>query len=601
MAPSSYPPSFSEATVAGPSNVLRQDTRPIDNYYLPKIDVPEAFDTSNRPDEWKIEQGMAGHKLPILDQTGSDTIHIYPTHLPKRVKDEEAIKSVGDRDKVFARELEGWKGYVEWEKYPEKKAKAHKILTSQTFTPSPEYMFGPIPDTNPVLTGEDFKQWHHAIGGELASVPEDSWNTVLREKHPDMLHLLQFPYNGEPPKRLVTSKVITPNPLHFVRNHGGIPIIDKDKWNLTLDGLVNHPQTYTLEDLKDERKFPRMEKLVTMQCSGTRRIEQISLYGGQGDEVPQAPWAEGAIGTARYVGISLKKVIKDCGGLIKPAKHLEFYGAETYVKDLEVMNYVVSVPWSKVKANEVMLAWEMNGEPLPKIHGYPLRVVVLGYIGARSVKWLYRIKAIENPSRAPVQSREYLYFNQQVGKYNLRPTDGIQIQEMPVSSAIMSPITKQVVIHNGKIRCKGWAYSGGGRWPERVELSADGGFTWYDVPPEKLSKKGKWLWRTWEIDLPCDAEGWIEIVCRCWDNALNTQPLNVRAAWNWGLHVTHSAHRISVYSVNKTRPLTRKRLDKYDQLGIPLAPLTRYEIIQSQTPEEYEEYWRTHEPRDVDE
>ncbi|RWQ91987.1 sulfite oxidase [Paecilomyces variotii] len=580
MAPSSYPPSFSEATVA---------------------DVPEAFDTSNRPDEWKIEQGMAGHKLPILDQTGSDTIHIYPTHPPRRVKDEEAIKSVGDRDKVFARELEGWKGYVEWEKYPEKKAKAHKILTSQTFTPSPEYMFGPIPDTNPVLTGEDFKQWHHAIGGELASVPEDSWNTVLREKHPDMLHLLQFPYNGEPPKRLVTSKVITPNPLHFVRNHGGIPIIDKDKWNLTLDGLVSHPQTYTLEDLKDERKFPRMEKLVTMQCSGTRRIEQISLYGGQGDEVPQAPWAEGAIGTARYVGISLKKVIKDCGGLIKPAKHLEFYGAETYVKDLEVMNYVVSVPWSKVKANEVMLAWEMNGEPLPKIHGYPLRVVVLGYIGARSVKWLYRIKAIENPSRAPVQSREYLYFNQQVGKYNLRPTDGIQIQEMPVSSAIMSPITKQVVIHNGKIRCKGWAYSGGGRWPERVELSADGGFTWYDVPPEKLSKKGKWLWRTWEIDLPCDAEGWIEIVCRCWDNALNTQPLNVRAAWNWGLHVTHSAHRISVYSVNKSRPLTRKRLDKYDQLGIPLAPLTRYEIIQSQTPEEYEEYWRTHEPRDVDE
>lgn len=91
---------------------MRQDTRPIDNYYLPKIDVPEAFDTSNRPDEWKIEQGMAGHKLPILDQTGSDTIHIYPTHPPKRVKDEEAIKSVGDRDKVFARELEGWKGYV---------------------------------------------------------------------------------------------------------------------------------------------------------------------------------------------------------------------------------------------------------------------------------------------------------------------------------------------------------------------------------------------------------------------------------------------------------------------------------------------------------
>lgn len=490
--------------------------------------------------------------------------------------------------------------YVEWENYPEKKEKAHKILTSQTFPPCPDFNFGPIPGTNPVLPGDDFKAWHAALGGELTSVADDSWRTVLREKHSDMLHLLQFPYNGEPPKRLVTSKVITPNPLHFVRNHGGIPIIEKDKWDLTLDGLVQHPQRYTLNDLMDASKFPRMEKTVTIQCSGTRRIEQIALYGGQGDEVPQAPWAEGAIGTARYVGISLKKVIKDCGGLISPAKHLELYGVDTYVKDLEVCNYVVSVPWSKVKANEVMLAWEMNGEPLPKIHGYPLRVLVFGYIGARSVKWLYRIKAIKNPSLAPVQSREYLYFNQQVGKYNQRPTDGIQIQEMPVSSAIMSPWTKQAIVHVGKIRCKGWAYSGGGRWPERVELSADGGFTWYEVPPGNLSKKGKWAWRTWEYDLPCEVEGWIEIVCRCWDNSLNTQPLNIRAAWNWGLHVTSSAHRIKIYSVNKKREITRKRLDKFEQLGIPLAPLTHYDAVSGQTQEEYEEYWNTHDPRDVD-
>ena len=489
---------------------------------------------------------------------------------------------------------------MEWEKYPEKKAKAHKILTLQTFPPNPEFQLGPIPGTNPVLPGTHWKMWHHAIGGGLASVPEDSWETVLLEKHPEMLHLLQFPYNGEPPKRLVTSKVITPNSLHFVRNHGGIPIIDKDKWSLELDGLVANPKSYKLEDLMNESKFPRIEKLVTMQCSGTRRIEQISLYAGQGDEVPQAPWAEGAIGTANYVGISLKKVIKDCGGLKDRAKHLELYGAETYFKNNEAMNYVVSVPWSKVKANEVLLVWEMNGEPLPKIHGYPLRVVVLGYIGARSTKWLYRIRAIEDPSLAPVQSKEYLYFNQQVGKHNQCPTDGIQIQEMPVSSAIMSPWTKQIVIHNGKIHCKGWAYSGGGRWPERVELSADGGFSWYAVPNENLSSKHKWTWRNWEMDLPCDVEGWVEIVCRCWDNSLNTQPLNVRAAWNWGLHVTSSAHRISVYSINKSRARTQQRLEKFQRLGVPLAPLTCPEDFQTETLEEYEQFWKENEPRDVD-
>ena len=78
---------------------------------------------------------------------------------------------------------------------------------------------------------------------------------------------------------------VTPNPLHFVRNHGGIPRIEKDKWNLKLDGLVKNPMTLTLDDIMDESRFPRMEKMITIQCCGTRRIEQIQLYSGEGDEV----------------------------------------------------------------------------------------------------------------------------------------------------------------------------------------------------------------------------------------------------------------------------------------------------------------------------
>ena len=210
------------------------------------------------------------------------------------------------------------------------------------------------------------------------------------------------------------------------------------------------------------------------------------------------------------------------------------------------------------------------------------------------------IKAIEDPSLAPVQSREYLYFNQQVGKHNQRSTDGIQIQEMPVSSAIMLPWNKQVVIHNGKIHCKGWAYSGGGRWPERVELSADGGFSWYSVPLENMSKKYKWAWRTWEIDLPCDVEGWIEIVARVFDNALNTQPLTVRAGWNWSLHLTNTVHRISVYSVNKTREMTRKRLGEFEAANTPFAPLTRPTEFTTQSMDDYLAFWKVNDPRDPD-
>jgi len=515
--------------------------------------------------------------------------------------EEEPDTGMDDVGKIlFAEELPGWEGYVEWEDYPEKKAKAAAILAKHTFPPPPEFQLGPVPASNPVLEGVRWKLWHKALGGPVASFPEESWVRVIQEKHRDMLHLLDFPYNGEPPKRLTTAEPITPNPLHFVRNHGGIPNIDASKYFLRLDGLVKNPQKLSLADLQNEELFPRQKKVVTIQCSGTRRVEQIQEYAGEGDEMINAPWAEGAIGTATWVGVSLKKVIKYCGGLVEGAKHVEFYGADTYFKQGQLQNYLVSVPYSKVKANEVMLAWEMNGEPLPKIHGFPLRCVVFGYIGARSVKWLYRIKAIARPSRAPVQSKEYLYFNGQVGKHNQAYTKGIQIQEMPVSSAIMQPWAKQVVVHNGHIKVKGWAYSGGGRWPERVEVSPDGGFIWYDVPPENMSQKHKYAWRTWHYDLPVDAEGWLEITVRCWDNALNTQPTYVRSAWNWGLHVTSSCHRVKIYSVNKTKEATRKRLQEFEERGQSFAPITRPTEFPTQSEEDYEKFWEDHDPRDVE-
>jgi sulfite oxidase len=128
-----------------------------------------------------------------------------------------------------------------------------------------------------------------------------------------------------------------------VRNHGGIREIDEDAYFFDVEGLVNNPKRITLKELKDE---------------------------------------------SIWTGVSLKKVIKYCGGLKDPSasNHLEFPGADTYFKKGEVFNYAVSVPWRKAKINEVILAWEMNGEPLPKIHGYPLRTVVFGYIGARSCK-----------------------------------------------------------------------------------------------------------------------------------------------------------------------------------------------------------------------
>ncbi|KAK4161063.1 Oxidoreductase, molybdopterin-binding domain-containing protein [Cladorrhinum sp. PSN259] len=486
----------------------------------------------------------------------------------------------------FKEEREGWGGYIEWEKYPEKKKQVEEILRNYDFPDPPEFQLKPLPDTNPILTGERFKQYHQATG--LGHIPDISWQYVLQEKAPDMIHVLQFPYNGEPPRDRLVENEITPNPDFFVRNHGGVPEIDPSQFYLDIGGLVNNPKRLTLADLQNESLFPRQTNVVTLQCSGTRRLEQIQQYPGDGDELINAPWSEGAIGAAKWTGVSLKKVIKHCGGLKDGAMHIELFGADTYFKKGKVHNYVVSVPWRKVKAGEVLLAWEMNGEPLPKIHGFPLRAVVFGYIGARSCKWLYEIKAIKDPSEAPVQRKEYLYYTPQIGKQNALYSNGFSIQDMPVSSAIMTPKDMQHVVHDGKVKLKGWAYSGGGHWPIRVEVSGDGGSIWYEVPWDNLSTKYYHAWRLWEIDLPVDAEGWLEFLVRTWDNALNTQPTFVRSAWNWDLHVTSSCHRIKIYSINRSRPATAARLKLLEEKGIDIVPITRPLPFDLETDEHYE-------------
>lgn len=137
-------------------------------------------------------------------------------------------------------------------------------------------------------------------------MPAESWLYVEKEKSPDMIHVLAFPYNGEPPRvrpalqcpssnaklceqdRLVETP-ITRNEDHFVRNHGGIPEINEDDYFFDIGGLVNNPRRISLKELQDESVFPRQSNVVTIQCSGTRRIEQIQQYPGDGDELINAP------------------------------------------------------------------------------------------------------------------------------------------------------------------------------------------------------------------------------------------------------------------------------------------------------------------------
>ncbi|KAG6003321.1 hypothetical protein E4U43_000935 [Claviceps pusilla] len=477
--------------------------------------------TRNRPDEWKIEQGHAAAALPVLDMTGPQNKELEIQTFGPLTRDEER-KLLGLWGMLMSYlPRRGKDGFVEWENHPDKKAAAHKILTSRTLSPpNAEYQLGEILGTNPALRSARWAMWHRVLGAELGRVPDDSWETVLKEKHPDMLHLLQFPYNGEPPKGLVTEKDMTPNALHFVRNHGGNPLIDARHYKFSLDGLVARPGDFTLDDLMDTSRFGRMERTMTMQCSGTRRIEQMLKYPGQGDEVPQAPWAEGAIGTTTYVGASLKKMVKACGGLV---------GA---------------FPWSKVKANEVMLAWAMNGDALPAIHGYPgypLRVTVLGYFGARSGQVAVSDQGHPVPRMGLLGRRTMAGATRALGRRRLQ------------------------LVHGSS-----------GEADEEAQVDvADLAF------PTALRRR--------ELDRGC-----VPLAGTMPSARSHTQPPDVRTDWNWGLHVTSSCHRTSVYSVNKAR------LDEFDERGIPFGPITVRLAFPFQTREDYAEFWDKNGGRDAE-
>lgn len=139
----------------------------------------------------------------------------------------------------------------------------------------------------------------------------------------------------------------------------------------------------------------------------------------------------------------------------------------------------------------------------------------------------------------------------------------------------MFPKDKEIIVHDGKIHLEGWGYSGNGNWVERVEVSPDGGHVWYSVPQENMTEKHYHAWRLWKVDVPVDAEGWLEFCVRSWDSSNNTEPTYVRSAWNWDLHVTSSCHRIKIYSVNRSKPATARRLKFLEEHGENIKDLTK--------------------------
>lgn len=354
-------------------------------------------------------------------------------------------------------------------------------------------------------------------------------------KHARLIVREREPFNAEPPPHLLRQAPITPNELFFVRNHGTVPIVDAASYRLIVDGMVERILTLTLDDIK--RDFPRRTVTATLQCAGNRREDFLRI-----EEIPgEVAWGAEAISNAVWAGAALREVLA-AAGVQDEAAHAAFVGLDQVEKRNEKFGFGGSIPLEKALNAEVLLAYEMNGEPLPMVHGFPVRAVVPGYIGARSVKWLERITLQVKPSDNYYQAHAYKLFPPHIRAETADWENALMLGEQSLNAAICQPVDG-ATLERGAITVQGYAVAGGNRRVERVDVSIDGGETWTVADWE--SGNQSWAWRFWQarIELPPGAG---QIVVRAWDSAANTQPEDARRIWNFKGYMNNAWHRVNV-------------------------------------------------------
>jgi len=340
-------------------------------------------------------------------------------------------------------------------------------------------------------------------------------------KRGDMLVHEDEPYNAEPPPDALAGQPLTTVDAFYSRNHGAIPNLDPAAWRLRVDGLVGRQLELTLEELR--QRFEQHTVVATLQCAGNRRNGFLPF----GDIPGEAAWGSTATSTAEWTGVRLRDVLlaaEPC----PEAAHIEFSGPDVALDAKPPQEFGSSIPVQKATSSEVLLAWAMNREPLPAAHGAPVRVVVPGYIGARSVKWVQRIRALGFPSEN--------YF--QAVAYRL---DSAALGAGPLTSDILRPVDAYL-LPPGPTTVYGYAFAGHGRGITRVEVSIDRGRSW--LPAKVDEDLGQWAWQLWQatVFLP---PGPGEILARAWDGS-TTQPESARSLWNPKGYVNNSWPRAQV-------------------------------------------------------
>ncbi|WP_243274281.1 sulfite oxidase [Streptomyces albus subsp. chlorinus] len=330
------------------------------------------------------------------------------------------------------------------------------------------------------------------------------------------------PFNAEPPRGALGEEELTPLDTFYVRNHGPVPALDPAAWRLTVDGLVERPLELSLDALRE--RFEEAEVVATLQCAGNRRAGLADVRDIPGED----PWGPGATSTARWSGVRLADVLA-AAGLLPQAAHIAFAAPDVSTIPDPPQPYGGSVPVAKACSAEVLLAWAMNGRPLPPVHGAPLRVVVPGWIGARSVKWLQRVTARREPSDAYFQATAYRLLPADADPAHAGPGDGISLGPIALNCDILRPGQQHTRLPAGPTEVVGYALAGDDRTVARVDVSLDGGLTWTQA--DLAPRPARWTWQLWRttVELP---PGEAEITVRAWDSTGATQPESPAHLWN---------------------------------------------------------------------
>ena len=356
---------------------------------------------------------------------------------------------------------------------------------------------------------------------------EDSGRTATAEAPDISMEELQLAARNHGMPLEALRYDLTPVGLHYLLIHFDIPQVDAKTWRLEIGGHVRRPLALDLDELRRRRAVTAP---VTMECAGNGRARL------QPRPVSQ-PWLHEAVGTAEWTGTPLRPLLEEAG-VLDGAVEVVFTGADRGVQDEVEHDYERSLPLAEALRDEVLLAWAINGQPLPPQHGFPLRLLVPGWYGMTSVKWLRRVTVVTEPFRGYQQTPAYL----------LRSSEddpGLPVTRIEPRSLLLPPgipdfLSRKRLLDAGHHVLRGRAWSG--RAPiARVEVSSDGGTSWQAA--DLGERPGPWAWVAWSCPWQA-APGEHELCSRATDQAGNTQPLD--QPWNLGGFANNAVQRVQV-------------------------------------------------------